>query len=46
VPTNKYGNKPTKDDFPKVIYMKDPINYELAEINICEVFDNQGVSKQ
>ena len=46
VPTNKYGKKITKDDFPQVIYMKDPINYELAEINICEVFDNQDVSKQ
>lgn len=46
VPTNKYGKKLTKDDFPQVIYMKDPINYELAEINICEVLDNQDVSKQ
>ena len=45
VPTNKYGKKITKDDFPQVIYMKDPINYELAEINICEVFDNQDVIK-
>lgn len=45
VPTHKHGkNKPkplTKDDWPQVIYMTDPINYGL--LDMPQLFENETV---